>query len=337
MEKGKIRELIKDSLQSHLNKNDNLTKSSDGLHQQIICYLNGLYELPQSDFKSRLAKLKTDIKSGISFEKATDTFLDFLPKIKTIPDGVSESTEKPKKMKITRRVVTDFGGWGGKRGKSKEWRIYVDAEKILFRPSEVLKDFKLNISEIEFYRYIRRTYHGLNTHNLNSKVYKAVNWSISKLVEVVKAYLNLYNPSKQRHKKLVSLTFGEDSGFYFKGKGKQITDKSIDEAINDVRKHIYSKKIARRDEKFYTDKKLYYITWLTSIIDKLLDLTPSVRKKLISERIKFPLNQIKSIMEDLPLMEQKELLDDIMRELTPKPLNLPDGTLNNLIKKLKYF
>jgi hypothetical protein len=214
------------------------------------------------------------------------------------------------------RAVSEYGGWGGKRGKDRDWCLYGWALAILLKPSVVLKRLKVDIDPIEFYDLLKCAYQGTNTNyhhvighkgvwlrcckcrkftlvsspnfgcaknvmcsycanpnlnmNLEDKIRDAIVWSLRILTEIRYLFWKSADINNQKHVKVLSILFPETYA-YTKKKGKQVTKDSIYKAIDKVIRYLLNGRIDKRDQKFYIDKKFYYLACLTSLIDILLD------------------------------------------------------------------
>jgi hypothetical protein len=284
MEKEKARDNIKDYLELYRTKKHPYN-DSDNLYLAINFFLPDTHKLGKAVFKSYLSKFRTDIKNN-SLEDAKNAFLKF---IDAIPESVFTKNAKDevgKPDKIPEKRVFHYGiGMGGERGLSKEWITYMRAEAILFVPSAVIKKYNLNIDVKEFYSLLEQFNKG--KRDLREDMYKSINSCYYALLKVLDNFLKLFDPHNQKHRKALSLIFGENSILYFSNppikKGKQVTKESISKAIRNVRAHMADKYTGTRDEKLYTIKKIYYITWLSEKIFRLFDFHKEQNKYVLKE------------------------------------------------------
>lgn len=262
----------------------------------------------------------------------TITYVEWLgiyTKNKT-PEAIAQNILKALEFRPRRRVINNFGGWGGQRGISKDWIIYEWAVMLLFIPEKCLKRFRLDIDLIEFLALIKLKSMGkpLNTVSLETK--RAIDFSIDVLICVMRDFLNNYNITKPKYLAAVKHFFGEDSSFTanIKTRGKHVSKQTLKDAIRKVCFHVGRLDKSRKPQKFYTEDRFYFLAWLASKIIRFLNLDTRVQVDKAIETIQ---NVLVPFSED----EKKKILSVFIRKefppLTPPPLKNNSVNLSTIL------
>lgn len=222
-----------------------------------------------------------------------------------------------KEHKITRRVVNDYGGWGGKRGIGREWLNYIKTIILLYSPRSFIKQCKSDIKdEIKFYDLI------IDTHSKKldwNNVDKAVKIALYAMYRTLNNFYKIYDKNNPNHIRVLSIIFGENYKLYYPDysdlsnsfiqKGKKVTEKSI---MNKVEK-VLAYPASRYEGRITSTMKFYFLAYLSEKIYGLLDMHKE-------PRIEYSLRQIVSILKPLSAEER----DTVLSRLFP-----PDSSSHN--------
>lgn len=231
------------------------------------------------------------------------------------------------KLRVINNVSGNMGK-GGHRGLSKQCRLYINAERILFNPEIICKKFKLNITPpYELLFLIKRYGKGQLPANYDTMTRKALAYCIFILGNVMMNFLSAYDPKNSKYQVAVSLLFGKDHPLAKEGssEGKNLTHSSLIKRVKDFSAHINSGKTKnKKDSRLYTDKKFYYLAWLASMSNFYLDFDNDLLKESVIKEIEnilkkyklFYSEQIKVLNE---LIDRKKSDQELLARLVNSP------------------
>lgn len=290
MKKEKLIEFIKDILKKHPPTNDKNIKQAYQQYQSIF------HEV-----------LKQEIVIFSEWIKAY--------RLKRKPESITNDILNALKFRPAKRVINDSGniGRGGQRGLSKEWNLYRQAETILFRTADFLKEHK--VTEIQPQDFLFQTHFG-GTDKYTVHTRQVMTKCILILGHVNNKFLTALDFKNPKHQHAVKYFFGEDHPLVInqRKKGKHpVSVTTLRKAIKEVSEYIHSGK-GHKEKKFYTERKFYYTAWLASLINIYMRFDNEIKKKAGIEKMQDILNQF--LMED-----KKELLKTLcINNLLPQDI-----------------
>lgn len=221
------------------------------------------------------------------------------------------------------------------RGMAKSWQLFLDAEDILFFPSEIEKKFKISIQEWDLYTDLRILDKAIE-RNLEPTLIplehlKAVLWSYNRLQEMQKQFFRLFDPKNSKHLRALLIFYDLDQHLPLPlVKGRQVTPESIKRGVYEVIRYMNQKSRRTRKEKgkpkaidrtedFYKDKKLYYLILMFSFADQIifqgkifLALSSIIKQKLLE--ISIPLMRFIPFKDRCTVIQE---LDEASNRLLP--------------------
>jgi hypothetical protein len=191
---------------------------------------------------------------------------------------------------------------------AKSWQLFLDAEDILFYPSEIEKKFKISIQKWDLYTDLRILDKAIERNLAPTLIppehLEAVLWSYSRLQEMQKQFFRLFDPNNSKHLRALLIFYDMDQHLPLPlMKGRQVTPESIKRGVYEVIRYLNQKSRRTRKEKckpkdidrtenFYKDKKLYYLILMFSFADQLifqgkifLALSSIIKQKLLDTSI----------------------------------------------------
>jgi hypothetical protein len=223
-------------------------------------------------------------------------------------------------------------GKGGRRGISKEWQLYWDVENILFAPDFASRRFGVAIPYFDFLRLLTKTDIALGKKELpqvSSEQEELVTWALSRLYDLNKKFFQLIdgnNPNHFRALCLLNDVFDKASFDPIPHKGKSLTKKSLNKAISEVLRYVHSKLVPsrrkratdenlKRDQRFYREKKFYYVAYLLNHADAVV--FNRTRLPFIHELIKRKvIEEIRPYIQLLPANDRQDLVQRLAMSTT---------------------
>jgi len=221
------------------------------------------------------------------------------------------------------------------RGMAKDWQLFLDAENILFFPQEIEKKFKISIQRWDIYAYVRVFDKAIKRKIAPTLIppeyIEAVSWSYSRLQELQKQFLRLFDPTDSKHLRALLIFYDLDQHLPLPlTKGRQVTPESIKRGVYEVIRYLNQKSRRTRKEKgkpknicrtedFYKNKKLYYLILMFSFADQMifhgaifLMLSSIIKQKLLD--ISIPLMQFIPFKDRCTVIQE---LDEASKRLLP--------------------
>jgi hypothetical protein len=217
----------------------------------------------------------------------------------------------------TIRITNAFGGKGGKRGLSKKWALYRKAEKILFRTDDLFRSRKYQKFKMKRSKFfvLFHTFEKEKTlpANYSPEMKDLLRYCVAVLYKVESDWEKALDRNNAKHTRAVQLLMGEEYPLddAIKAKGKQVTMNGIWKAADQFSAYINGRIKGKRDEKFYKDKKFYYLTYLASLIISIGDLTNAMKKEVAMKKIRatlepFSIDERTQILRGIIAQEFKE-------------------------------
>jgi hypothetical protein len=217
----------------------------------------------------------------------------------------------------TIRITNTFGGWGGKRGLNRKWARYRKAEKILFRTDDLFESLKYQKFKMKRSKFfvLFHTYEKEKTlpANYSPEMKDLLRYCFAVLYKVESDWENALDKNNAKHTRAVQLLMGEEYPLdgAIKAKGKQVTMNGILKAVDLFSDYINGRIKGRQNEKFYKDKKFYYLTYLASLIISIGDLTNAKIKEAAMKKVRttlapFSIDERTQILRGIIAQEFKE-------------------------------